>query len=114
MEKTMYGTSDQPYRTYTTFDFFKGFLKASLIIDAIILVPGLFMVSIATFLDRSGTSEWGSEEEAWFMLILVLLGVFAIIHFIGGIVARRRKDAYDREVKERLEYEQRRNRASYL
>ena len=110
----MNGLSDQMPRTYTAFDFFHGFLIASFIIDAVILVPGLMMVSVATFLDRSGTSEWGSEEEAWFMLILVLLGVFAIIHFIGGFVARRRKDAYDREVKERLEYEQRRNRSSYL
>jgi len=114
MEKTMYGTSDPAYRTYTTFDFFKGFLKASLIINGIILIPGLMIVSVARFLEHSSNPQGASESEAWLLLILVILGVFAVIHFIGGIVARRRKEAYDREVRERLEYEQRRNRASYL
>lgn len=109
----MNGLSDQMPRTYTAFDFFHGFLIASFIIDAVILVPGLMMVSVATFLEKSGSTQ-ASQDEAWLLLILILLGVFAIIHFIGGFVARRRKDAYDREVKERLEYEQRRNRSSYL
>lgn len=107
----MYGDQYHNIRQYKTFDFFQGYLKASLILGAVITAPGLLMVYIAAFLEESETAGY-SAATALLYLILVLLAMFSIVHFIGGKVARKRKEAYDREVWERAEYERRRNQAS--
>ena len=89
LEKRIARPADEGIRHYTSFECFKGFLKASIIVTAILAVPAYFYCSVSNFLYKSGNTDYANSGIKAF---LFLAGVFALIHLIGGFVARKRRD----------------------
>ena len=90
LEKTIARPADENIRHYTAFEFFKGFLIASFIVTAVLALPTILYVQISNFLYKAGEYDYSYPE---LKAILFLAGIFALIHLIGGFVARKRRDA---------------------
>jgi type VI protein secretion system component VasK len=89
LEKRIARPADEGIRHYNAFDFFTGFLKASIIVTVILAVPACFYCGISNFLYKSGNTDYANSGIKAF---LFLVGVFALIHLVGGFIARKRRD----------------------
>lgn len=95
LEKRIARPADEGIRHYTASEFFKGFLKASVIVTAVLAVPSYIYCGISNFLYKSGNPDCANPE---IKAVLFLAGIFALLHLIGGFVARKRRDAYNNSV----------------
>lgn len=95
LEKRIARPADEGIRYYTASEFFKGFLKASVIVTAVLAVPSYIYCGISNFLYKSGNPDCANPE---IKAVLFLAGIFALLHLIGGFVARKRRDAYNNSV----------------
>lgn len=95
LERSIARPADEGIRRYSAFEFFKGFLKASVIVTAVLAVPSYIYCGISNFLYKSGNPDCANPE---IKAVLFLAGIFALLHLIGGFVARKRRDAYNNSV----------------
>ena len=100
LEKRIARPADEGIRHYKAFEFFKGFLKASIIVTAVLAVPSFIYCGISNFLYKSGNPDYANPE---IKAVLFLVGIFALIHLIGGFVARKRRDENNRSADNALE-----------
>jgi len=75
---------------YTVFDFFKKYLAASFIVTFVLSIPTFMFCAVCEFLYKSGNTEYANSHING---MLFLVGVFALIHLIGGFVARKKTKA---------------------
>ena len=54
LERSIARPADEGIRRYSVFEFFKGFLKASVIVTAVLAVPSYIYCGISNFLYKSG------------------------------------------------------------
>ena len=108
LEKTIARPADENIRHYTAFEFFKGFLIASFIVTAVLALPTILYVQISNFLYKAGEYDYSYPE---LKAILFLAGIFALIHLIGGFVARKRRDANNASADNAIESNLRRKEA---
>ena len=100
LEKRIARPADEGIRHYDAFECFKGFLKASVIVTVILAILSYFYCSVSNFLYKSGNTEYANSEIKAFLFIV---GVFALIHLIGGFIARKRRDEYNKAADNTIE-----------
>ena len=100
LEKRIARPADEGIRHYDAFECFKGFLKASIIVAAVLAVLSYFYCSVSNFLYKSGNTDYANSEIKAFLFIV---GVFALFHLIGGFIARKRRDEYNRSADNTIE-----------
>ena len=100
LEKRIARPADEGIRHYDAFECFKGFLKASIIVSAVLAVLSYFYCSVSRFLYKSGNPEYANSEIKAFLFIV---GVFTLLHLIGGFIARKRRDEFNKAADNTIE-----------
>ena len=90
---------------YSAFSYFMPYLLASLITLLLSLIPAGFVISIAIFLDKSNRNDTYSYMP--YAVALTIAAIFALIHLIGGFVARNKSRYMNNLEQERFRGEQR-------
>jgi len=85
LERSIARPADEGIRRYSAFEFF----------TAVLAVPSYIYCGISNFLYKSGNPDCANPE---IKAVLFLAGIFALLHLIGGFVARKRRDAYNNSV----------------
>ena len=73
---------------YSAFRYFLPFLLASFITILVSIIPAVFVISIAAFLDQANRNN--SNAYVPYVVVLIIAAIFAMIHLIGGFVARNK------------------------
>ena len=73
---------------YSAFRYFLPFLLASFITILASIIPAVFVISIAAFLDQANRND--SNAYVPYVVVLLIAAIFAMINLIGGFVARNK------------------------
>ena len=100
LEDELRSAFDVDRKHYKPFHYFKKTLVASLIVLSALSLFAYILISIALFLVKSG--ELSYRYYPIFIVIIVLF-IFALIHFTGGLLARKKARQMNRIEEERIE-----------
>ena len=89
LEERIRRPDDESVKRYSSFDFFTPFLAGSFITAFVLGIPAFMMCSVSRFLYMSGNESYKNTP---YVVMLILIAVFALIHLIGGFVARKKRD----------------------
>lgn len=93
LDKRIARPINENIKHYTAFEFFTKFLAASFIVTFALSIPTFIFCGISEFLYKSGNTEYANSHIKG---MLFLAGVFALIHLIGGFIARKKRDENNR------------------
>ena len=87
LDRRIASPADVSRKHFSIFTYFSKFLIGSIITLGAMSVPAFFYISVANFLVQSGQEEYRNYP---LYIVLIVVFVFALIHFIGGFCARKK------------------------